>query len=217
MKCTHCGNTKHTRDTCFKLHGYPDWWNDLQAWKKREIIANDNHTGRAAVVTCDASLSLIPQAESSHDSGTSSKVFHISTHKDDEDWILDSGATDHMTFDSKDFSNTTQPRRSCVANANGVTYPVTGAGTVTLSHSLSLSNTLLVPSLSNRLMSVSQVTSDLNCVVLMYSTFCLLQDILTKEIIGRGTKRGGLYYVDAFSSGRANHMHHKVGNKERQI
>ncbi|WJZ97833.1 hypothetical protein VitviT2T_016408 [Vitis vinifera] len=46
----------------------------------------------------------------------------------------------------------------------------------------------------------------------MYSTFCLLQDILTKEIIGRGTKKGGggLYYVDAFSSGRANHMHHKT-------
>ncbi|RVW38243.1 putative caffeoyl-CoA O-methyltransferase [Vitis vinifera] len=106
-KCTHCDNTKHTRDTCFKLHGYPDWWNDLQARKKWEIIANDNHTRRAVVVTCDASLSLIPQAESSHDSGTSSKAFHISTHKDDEDWILDSGATDHMTFDSKDFSNTT--------------------------------------------------------------------------------------------------------------
>ena len=31
MKCTHCGNSKHTRDTCFKLHGYPDWWNDFQA------------------------------------------------------------------------------------------------------------------------------------------------------------------------------------------
>ena len=53
--------------------------------------------------------------------------FIISTHKDDEDWILDSRATDHMTFDSKDFSNTTQPRQSCVANANGVTYPVRGA------------------------------------------------------------------------------------------
>lgn len=51
----------------------------------------------------------------------------------------------------------------------------------------------------------------------MYSTFCLLQDILIKEIIGRGTKKGGLYYVDDFSSGRANHMHHTVSNKERQI
>ena len=155
MKCTHCGNSKHTRDTCFKLHGYPDWWNDLQARKKRENSANDDHTGRAAVVTCDPSLSLIPQVESSHDLGTSSKAFHISTHNDDDDWILDSGDTDHMTFDPKDFSNTTQPRRSCVANANGVIYPVTGSGTMTLSPSLSLSNTLLVPSLSNRLMSVS--------------------------------------------------------------
>ena len=107
------------------------------------------------MVTCDPSLSLIPQVESSHDPGTSSKAFHISTHNDDDDWILDYRATNHMIFDPKYFSNTTQPRRSCVANANGVTYPVTGAGIVILSPSLSLSNTLLVPSLSNRLMSVS--------------------------------------------------------------
>jgi len=33
-------------------------------------------------------------------------------------------------------------------------------------------------------------------VVLMFSTFFLLQDILTKEIIGHGTKHRGLYYVD---------------------
>ncbi|KAL6313051.1 hypothetical protein AAG906_012104 [Vitis piasezkii] len=32
-------------------------------------------------------------------------------------------ATNHMTFDPNDFSNTTQPRRTCIANANGVTYP----------------------------------------------------------------------------------------------
>ncbi|KAL6334617.1 hypothetical protein AAG906_019469 [Vitis piasezkii] len=112
---------------------------------------------RATVVTCDPSLFLIPQVESPHDPGTSGKAFHISIHNNDDDWILNSGATDHMTFDSNDFSNATQPRRSYVTNANGVTYPVTRAGTVTLSPSLSLSNTLLVPSLSNRLMSMSQV------------------------------------------------------------
>jgi len=33
-------------------------------------------------------------------------------------------------------------------------------------------------------------------VVLMFPNFCLSHDILTKEIIGRGTERGGLYYVD---------------------
>ena len=174
MKCTHCGNSKHTCDTCFKLHGYPDWWNDFQARKKRETYSNDDHTERAIVVTCDPSLSLIPQVESPHDPGTSGKALHISTHNNDDDWILDSSATDHMTFDSNDFSNATQPRRSYVTNANGVTYSITGAGTVTLSPSFSLSKTLLVPSLSNRLMYVSQVTVDLNCVIVMYSTFCFL-------------------------------------------
>ncbi|KAF2323937.1 hypothetical protein GH714_004152 [Hevea brasiliensis] len=81
----------------------------------------------------------------------------------DCDWIIISGVTDHMTFDANDFSKVTQPRRTTIANPNGVTYPVTGAGTVALSSSLALSHTLLVPSLSNK----------------------LLSDIPTKDIIGR--------------------------------
>ena len=97
-----------------------------------------------------------------------------------------------MTFNSDDFIEVTQPRRTDIANANGVTYLVTRARTVALSPSLSLYNTLLVPSLLNKLMSVGQVTEELNCVALMYPTFCLLQDILTKEIIRHGTKKGGV-------------------------
>ena len=32
--CNHCENTKHTRKTWFKLHGYPKGWNELKAWKQ---------------------------------------------------------------------------------------------------------------------------------------------------------------------------------------
>ena len=28
--CTHCSNSKHTRDTYFKLHRYSEWWEDLK-------------------------------------------------------------------------------------------------------------------------------------------------------------------------------------------
>jgi len=199
IKCTHCGNAKHTRETCFKLHGYPDWWHELQTRKKRDTP--NGSTGRAAIANGEPSLSLTSHAETTHNSGNNSNVLHSSTHTADDNWILDSGATDHMTFDSNDFSHTTLPRRSHVATANGVPCPVTGAGTVTLYPSLSLPHTLLVPSLSHKLMSVSQVTADLNCVVLIYSTFCLLQDILTKEIIGRSTKRGD--YIMSMTSVQA--------------
>ena len=120
-----------------------------------------------------------------------------------------------MTFDPCDFSKATQPKRICIVNANRVTYPVTGAGTVALSP-FSLPNTLLVPSLSNKLLSIGQVTEELNCCALMYPNFCLFQDILTKEIIGRGTKKEGLYYMDDFSYGRTNNMY-SAGVKERHI
>jgi hypothetical protein len=93
------------------------------------------------VVTGEPSLSLTSRVETSHSPGNGSNTLHSSTHNDDDKWILDSGATDHITFDSNDFSHTTPVRRSHVANANGVTYPVTKAGTVTLSPSLSLSHT----------------------------------------------------------------------------
>jgi hypothetical protein len=122
-----------------------------------------------------------------------------------------------MTYKETDLIITSIPKRSCIANANGVTYPVTGAGTVDISPSISLSNTLLVPSLSNKLLSVGQVTEELNCCVLMYPTFCIFQDILTKEIIGRGTKRGGLYYVEDMSIGKANSMQGASDTRQQQI
>ncbi|KAJ0619957.1 hypothetical protein HanHA89_Chr02g0077071 [Helianthus annuus] len=28
LKCDHCGMMKHTKDQCFRLVGYPEWWND---------------------------------------------------------------------------------------------------------------------------------------------------------------------------------------------
>jgi len=135
IKCTHCGNAKHTRETCFKLHGYPDWWHELQTRKKRDT--HNGSTGRVAIATGEPSLSLTSHAETTHNSGNNSNVLHSSTHTADDNWILDSGATDHMTFNSNDFSHTTLPRRSHVATANGVPCSVTGAGTVTLSPSLS--------------------------------------------------------------------------------
>ena len=50
----------------------------------------------------------------------------------------------------------------------------------------------------------------------MYPTFYLFQDILTKKIIGRGTKRGGLYCMDDCSLRMANSIKHTT-DKEPQI
>ncbi|KAJ0910818.1 hypothetical protein HanRHA438_Chr06g0256461 [Helianthus annuus] len=28
LKCDHCDMTKHTKEQCFRLMGYPEWWAD---------------------------------------------------------------------------------------------------------------------------------------------------------------------------------------------
>jgi len=101
-----------------------------------------------------------------------------------------------MTHDPHDFNNLSTPVKTHIETASGELFAVQGEGSIFFSKKLKLENCLYVPTLSSKLLSISQVTKELNCVVLMFPTFCLLQDILTKEIIGRGTERGGLYYVN---------------------
>ena len=94
---------------------------------------------------------------------------------------------------------------------------MTGAGIIVFSRYFSLPNTLLVPSLSSKLLAIGQMTEELSSCALMYPTFFFFfffQDILFKEIIGCGTKREGLYYMDDFSHGRANTFH-SIEVKER--
>ncbi|KAM1679254.1 hypothetical protein ACFX1R_041088 [Malus domestica] len=81
-------------------------------------------------------------------------------------WIIDFGATDHMTYDPTDLACDTVHLRRNITNANDVISPVTSAGT----------------------------------------------DILTKKIIGRGTKRGDLYFVDNIATYLINRMPSKVLN-----
>ncbi|KAL0385494.1 UNVERIFIED_CONTAM: Retrovirus-related Pol polyprotein from transposon RE1 [Sesamum radiatum] len=38
MVCDYCNKTGHGRDTCFKLHGVPEWYRDLNEQKKRSSI-----------------------------------------------------------------------------------------------------------------------------------------------------------------------------------
>uniref|UniRef100_A0A3Q7F038 GAG-pre-integrase domain-containing protein n=1 Tax=Solanum lycopersicum TaxID=4081 RepID=A0A3Q7F038_SOLLC len=48
LKCSHCGGTKHTKEGCFKLIGYPEWWEDL---RQRKAATKVTKTGSKANAT----------------------------------------------------------------------------------------------------------------------------------------------------------------------
>ena len=133
----------------------------------------------------------------------------------DNGCVFHSGATEHKDFDQSFLQAPNKPHRSQVSNANGVSSPVTIVWIFVLTPSLSLGHTLFVPSLSINLLSTSQVTQQLNCLVLMYPYFCIFQE-LNNEIIGRGTKRGGLYYVDGVCRGISLTIKSSFSTKEIQ-
>lgn len=136
------------------------------------------------------SYSLQALALSSTNSETPNKDYH---------WIFDCGATYTMSFDASDFMEIFPTRKRYIKTASGNLAYVEGAGTIKLSSELCLPNCLYIPSLSHKLVSVSQVTRELHCDLLMQSGLCILQDTRTGKIVGRGTEHRGLYYVDGMA------------------
>jgi len=176
-----------------------EWWKDSKPKNCKATTAGD-----------------VPQTTSSNSGDTKKEeerkpqVVHervVVTHrgeKREEDtspgksdqWIFYCGATNTMTHDPYDFDSLSTPIKTHIETANGELVVVQGRGLIVFLEKLKLKNCLYVPTLSSKLLYVSQVTKELNCVILMFSNFCLLQDILTKEIIECGTERRGLYYID---------------------
>ena len=83
------------------------------------------------------------------------KFLNTSTPVINNAWIIDSGATDHMTFDSRQVSPLRPSSQKFVSTANGNTTPVNREGSLTLTDTLNLDFVLVVPSLYYNLLLVS--------------------------------------------------------------
>ena len=116
-------------------------------------------------------------------------------------WIIDSGASDHMTFDKSFFSSLSPSPIQEVSNANGVSFPVLGIGSIQVTPTLVLNNVLYVPALSHHLLSVSELNSQSKCSVTFFPMYVIFQDLSTQAVIDRGDLRGRLFHLDCMYSG----------------
>lgn len=103
-----------------------------------------------------------------------------------EKWIIDCGATDTMTYDPNDFISFDKIKKSVIQTTNGECIAVKGTRTINIHPNITLKDCLLVPNLSHKLLSVSQLTKGMNCNVLIDSNSCVIQDPQTGKTIGRG-------------------------------
>ncbi|KAL0533496.1 hypothetical protein IC582_027528 [Cucumis melo] len=109
-------------------------------------------------------------------------------------WILDSGATDHLTSFSEHFVSYT----SCAGNekiwiANGSLAPIVGKGQIVLFDGFSLHNVLHVPKLFYNLLSISKITRELYCKATFLPESVCFQDLSLGRAIGTARHSMGLY------------------------
>ena len=112
-KCTHCNGTRHTLNTCFLLHGYPDW--HPKSKKVSHISSNTKDENTSLKVNLSTTFGFAAKSSTS--------LIRNS------DWIIDTGANDHMTCDRHKFDQlSSKCPINIVTNDNGVSYPKTTCG-----------------------------------------------------------------------------------------
>ncbi|CAH9144815.1 unnamed protein product [Cuscuta epithymum] len=112
-------------------------------------------------------------------------------------WIIDSGATEHITCDDINLFNIISPATEpSVKIPNGESIPFHAVGSLYLPNGFHLERVLYIPKFQCNLLSVSRLTSDLNCTFTFFPDFCILQDVPSRKLIGVGKFRNGLYYLE---------------------
>ena len=112
-------------------------------------------------------------------------------------WIIDSGATNHMTYDlnlfkslylvSNNMQNTiTIPDRSKISIAHH--------GTIELNPEITLHNVLHVPNFHFNLISVNKLCKDISCTISFTNDMCYLQGPSLRRPLQLGRIKNGLYY-----------------------
>jgi hypothetical protein len=137
-------------------------------------------------------------------------------------WILDSGASKHVTGASCEFESYMQyppTRKETIQTADGTSQSIKGIGTVQCTPSIKLSSVLHVPAFPVNLVSLSALVDQLDCRVILDRENCLIQERRTGRNLGSATRRSGLWYMDREGTNDASCtvLAATVGEKEASV
>ncbi|XP_071695232.1 uncharacterized protein [Rutidosis leptorrhynchoides] len=199
-KCEFCGFKWHSPDKCWEKIGYPPWH-----YKSRLAAKQTSHKAKHGGLS---------QAKKTAASVKGNNVIFISEQCSDDEldhhfaagilskssnvinWILDTGATNHMTPSYNELiKSKLLLLKPHIRLPNGNTYVITHIGKFKLGNEMEIKDVLVVPSFKFSLLSVPKLTKDKSCVVIFYSQFCLIQDLITRKVIGLGERKEDLYHL----------------------
>lgn len=179
VECSYCSKTGHPESKCFK--------------KKRDLKAKEKELESAAVAT----LAVVPEGIYISVEGHSALFTSES-----RTWLMDSGATSHMT-NRRDWFSSFIERQGDITIGDISIIPIRGAGTIPIfrtSHDKRyFSNVLYVPDLGFNLLSVSSLTKQ-GASIEFSADSVIIRDQASGSVLARGVQDGGLYKFTALVS-----------------
>ncbi|XP_061369603.1 uncharacterized protein LOC133312431 [Gastrolobium bilobum] len=176
--CTYCGKTNHTVETCFEKYGYPLGFNQRGAPHKANVTAVPQEQMAPSMESMQSSgdsftnhqyqtiFEMIQHSLQQGGPHTSNMIQGKSFNADTTDsssgiftkqWILDTGATDHITCSYMNLSYVHKIKPIAIFLPNGGQVFSHFSGTVQLSESLKLTNVLFVKEFKVNLISVAKL------------------------------------------------------------
>ena len=207
--CSYCNKFGHTRDRCYQLHGRPP--------RTAHVAQSSDSHSQSPQTLSSCTSQGVPPTDSEYDAylryqaAKSDSVASVAqtgnasaclTHTSSlGPWILDSGASDHISGNKDLFSSlTTTPTLPTVTLANGSQTMAKGIGLAHPLPSLPLTSVLYTPECPFNLISISKITRTLNCSIIFSDKFVTLQDRSTGKTIGIRRESQGLYHLTSQSS-----------------
>ncbi|KAM1998675.1 hypothetical protein ACFX16_006180 [Malus domestica] len=112
-------------------------------------------------------------------------------------WIVDSGATSHMTNNYATLQNPevyTGPEQVYIGDGKGLPITHTGSSSITTSHSnFALKNVLFVPDLKHNLLSANQFLIDNQCSMHLYPSHFTMKDLSSGRMRFKSPVQHGFY------------------------
>ncbi|KAK9681660.1 hypothetical protein RND81_10G018600 [Saponaria officinalis] len=213
-ECTYCHGKGHIKEHCYKLRSAPHTqsaglrFSSGKTFHKGANVYKRSSNHVDVHIMTDIVSNVVNQVmktyaertpsamHSANFAGTclSSRVFHASHSIPNVDWIVDTGATDHMTSHVDllhDVGSLSRP--VLVALPDESTKRVHQIGRLVLTPHIVLTHVLVVPDFQRNLLSVRKLLSSSNLTVIFISHECQFHDLSSKVIVATAKKRGDLY------------------------
>ncbi|GAA0162456.1 hypothetical protein LIER_18545 [Lithospermum erythrorhizon] len=195
VKCEYCDSKGHSKDKCFKLHGFPEWWNTRNSQRNRfpnsRNMANMMVTPLESTDTTYLSSMMqtmqLMQKEIEKIKGAGDLVRMLLT---ESTWcnlkilqIIETGATNHMSCSENLFL-----RISDILYSSPDSLPDDFVGMSSY-----------VPDFHYNLLSISKCILQSQVFFVFHPEFCFLQDQQSSRVVGIGRHYKGFFLLDQHS------------------